>query len=232
MSPQIPLALRFPPDQQFAAFHGSEPARLAAQAVASGASIDWLFLAGPQGSGKSHLLMAACACAEQQGMPARFLPLARLIGQLTGLLEGPPPAGLVCLDEVDVVAGHHDDEVALFHFHNSARGAATRLIYASTLMPSALPWTVPDLRSRLQQCTRLALSPLDEPARRSVLRERAARRGLEMDEAVLDYLFRHVGRDLGGLTVVLDQLDHASMAAQRRLTVPFVRQQLFPGADG
>ena len=86
-----------------------------------------------------------------------------------------------------------------------------------------MPFVLPDLVSRLEQCTRLAVEPLDEAGRRNVLRQRAARRGLELDDAVLDYLFRRVGRDLGTLTALLDRLDRASLAAQRRITIPFLR---------
>jgi DnaA family protein len=93
-------------------------------------------------------------------------------------------------------------------------------------MPAALPIVLPDLVSRLEQCTRLPLEPLDEAGRREVLRQRAARRGLELDEPVLDYLFRRVGRDLAGLTALLDRLDRESLAAQRRITVPFLRARL------
>ena len=38
-----------------------------------------------------------------------------------------------------------------------------------------------------------------------------------------DWLFRRVDRDLKSLTALLDHLDRAALAAQRRLTVPFVR---------
>jgi len=58
------------------------------------------------------------------------------------------------------------------------------------------------------------------------LRERAQRRGLALDEAALEWLLRRVGRDLAGLTALLDQLDRASLAAQRRITVPFLRMTL------
>jgi len=92
-----------------------------------------------------------------------------------------------------------------------------------------LPFVLPDLVSRLEQCTRLALEPLDEAGRREVLRQRAARRGLELDETVLDYLFRRVGRDLSTLTALLDRLDRESLAAQRRITVPFLRGVLDGG---
>jgi len=147
-----------------------------------------------------------------------------MAGRLEQALVDAELSGLVCLDGVEAVAGRRDDEVALFHFHNRARAAGARVIYAASAMPTALPLVVPDLVSRLEQCTRLALAPLDEAGRRDVLVRRANRRGLELDEAVLDYLFRRVGRDLGTLTALLDRLDRESLAAQRRITVPFLRQ--------
>ena len=62
--------------------------------------------------------------------------------------------------------------------------------------------------------------------RREVLRQRARRRGWALEEPALEWLLRRVGRDLGGLTALLDRLDRASLAAQRRITVPFLRQVL------
>jgi DnaA family protein len=226
VSPQLPLALKFPPDQQFAGFLGQARLRELVEAVARGERGDWLYLAGPAGSGKTHLQLAACAEARRLELPARFLPLAALAGRLGEALQGGPGEGLVCLDGLDAIAGRADDELALFHFHNAARQAGARLVYSAAVMPAALGLGLPDLVSRLEQCTRLALEPLDEPGRREVLRQRAARRGLELDDGVLDYLFRRVGRDLGNLTALLDRLDRASLAAQRRLTVPFLRQIL------
>lgn len=229
MSAQIPLALRFPPDQELAAFHGNPELRALLGAVADGLATDWLYLAGPAGAGKTHLLLASCAHARKAGADASYLPLAALAGRLGDALAGQARPALVCLDGLEAIAGREADEVALFHFHNAARAAGARLLYAATAMPAALGLCLPDLRSRLEQCTRIALEPLDEAGRREVLRQRAARRGLELDDAVLDYLFRRVGRELGSLTALLDRLDQASLAAQRRITVPFLRAQL--GAD-
>lgn len=226
MSPQIPLALRFGPDQQLDSFLGSPAVVAAVGAIARGDSGDWLYLAGPAGSGKTHLLLAACAQAQRLARPAAYLPLAALAGQLGAMLEGQSPASLVCLDGLDAIAGRREDEVALFHFHNAARQSGGCLLYSASAMPAALGITLPDLVSRLEQCTRLALSPPDEAARREILRGRAARRGLELDDAVLDYLFRRVGRDLATLTGLLDRLDRASLASQRRITVPFVKSVL------
>jgi DnaA family protein len=233
VSPQIPLALKFPPDQQLDAFVGQPQLRAALAAIAAGAANseagDWLYLAGPQGSGKTHLLLAACAQARSLGRSAGYLPLAELAGHLQDMLQGQDPASLTCLDGLEAIAGIGEDEVALFHFHNAVRQAGGRLLYAASAMPANLHLGLPDLVSRLEQCTRLALEPPGEAARRDILRARAARRGLELDDAVLDFVFRRVGRDLGTLTALLDKLDRASLASQRRITVPFARSVIEAG---
>lgn len=224
MSPQLPLALRFPPDQRLDAFVGQADVRALVEQVARGERGDWLYLAGPAGSGKTHLLLAACAEAQHRGETAAYFPLATMAGRLGDALVAAERSALLCLDGVDAVAGKREDEEALFHCHNRVRAAGCRVVYSAQAMPSALPLGLPDLRSRLEQCTRLALDPLDEDGRRLVLRRRAERRGLVLDDAVLDFLFRRVGRDLGGLTALLDRIDRESLAAQRRITVPFLRR--------
>jgi DnaA family protein len=229
VSAQLPLALRFEPDHELRAFHGNPELVGLLGEVALNRRKDWVYLGGPSASGKTHLLLGACAQARGAGLDASYLPLAALAGRVGAALQGQARAALVCLDSIEAIAGAREDEVALFHFHNAAREAGARVVYAASAMPAALPLSLPDLRSRLEQCTRIALEPLDEQGRREVLRQRGARRGLELDEAVLDWLFRRVGRDLASLTKLLDRLDKESLAAQRRITVPFLREKI--GSD-
>lgn len=226
MNAQLPLTLRFPPDQRFECFLQRPEACDAVRARVSGERSDWLYLSGPAGSGKTHLLLAACAEAQQLGRRATYLPLLPLAGRLSAALEGHDGVDLVCLDGLDAIAGNRDDEVALFHAHNRLRSAGTMVLYAASNPPATLGLGLADLQSRLGQCTRLLLEALDDDGRRAVLQQRAARRGLELDEAVLDYLFRRVGRDLASLSALLDKMDRESLAAQRRVTVPFLRQLL------
>jgi len=226
MTPQLPLNLRTPPDQRLDAFHGQPDVCAAVRAVARGGSMDWLYLSGPAGSGKSHLLLAACAEATACGHRAAYLPLPSFAGRLADLLPSQEGAALVCLDGLEAIAGNAGDEEALFHFHNRARAGSTVLVYAGRAAPAGLGLSLPDLVTRLSQCTRITLEPLDEAGRRDVLLQRAARRGLELDPPVLDYLMRRVDRDLASLTALLDRLDKASLAAQRRITIPFLKTQL------
>jgi DnaA family protein len=224
---QLPLALRFPPDQRLETYVAAPDGALAQlRALALQPDADWMYLAGAAGSGKTHLALAACACAEAAGRRAAYLPLRSAAGRLADALEALESADLVALDDIDAIAGNRGDEVALFDFHNRMRARGAAMLYTSSAAPDGLALVLPDLRSRLAQCARIALPVLDDAGRRDVLRGRAARRGVAVDDAALDWLLRRVGRDLGGLTRLFDRLDRASLAAQRRLTVPFLRQAL------
>lgn len=233
---QLPLALRFPPDQRFEAFVAAPEGTLAqlrtlarGENDAGGAvanEMTAIFIAGPAATGKTHLLLAACAEAEAAGRRTAYLPLAAAAGRLRDALHAFEHADIVALDGLDAVAGSREDEVALFDAHNRARDAGRSLLYAARVAPDALELVLPDLRSRLSQCARIALEPLDDSGRAEVLRLRAQRRGLQIDEAAIDWLLKRVDRDLVSLTTLLDRLDRESLAAQRRLTVPFLRQLL------
>ena len=226
LGPQLPLALRYPPDQRFETWLGA-PATLAQlRALASGEAGDALYLQGGSGSGKTHLLLAACAAAEAGGASANYLSLARVRGRARAALQGIEQAGLVALDDLDAVAGDREDEIALFDLHNRVRDAGIGLLYAARDVPAALPLVLPDLRSRLGQCGRISLQPLTEAGRAEVLKARAQRRGLALDGPALEWLLTRTGRDLGSLVSVLDRLDRESLAAKRRVTVPFLRRML------
>jgi DnaA family protein len=227
LGPQLPLALRYPPDQRFESFiappEGALPA-LSALATTNGA--DWVYLAGASRTGKTHLALAVCAAAEQHGRRAVYLPLAAAAGRLREALDALDGNDVVALDGLDAIAGGREDEVALFDFHNRVRASGVNVLYTARSIPDDIGLGLPDLRSRLQQCLRLMLDPLDDEGRRDVLRDRAQRRGLVLEDAALDWLLTRTDRDLGALVALLDRLDRASLAAQRRITVPFLRQVL------
>lgn len=230
LGPQLPLALRYPPDQRFESFIAPpEGAVLALQALAAEPHADWVYLSGATRTGKTHLALAACAAAEQQRRRAAYLPMAAAAGRLRDALDALEGHDVVALDGVDAIAGTREDEVALFDFHNRARTSGLNVLYTARGIPDEIGLVLPDLRSRLQQCLRVALHPLDDDGRRDVLRDRAQRRGLVVEDAALDWLLTHTDRDLGALVALLDRLDRASLAAQRRVTVPFLRQALGHG---
>ncbi len=230
--PQLPLALRAPPDQRLDRYlqapDGLLP-QLRALAAGNAATAAGVYLHGAPATGKTHLLLAYCAEAQASGRQVAYLSLRGLRGRVRLASEGLERAELLALDDLDAVAGEHADEVALFDLHNRLRDAGRAPLYAASAAQDALGLVLPDLRSRLAQCARWALPVLDDAGRAELLRQRAAARGLEFDAVALDWLLRRASRDLGSLTALFERLDRASLAAQRRLTVPFLRQVL--GAD-
>lgn len=227
MIPQLPLALRWPRRQRFEHFHaGANAAALAAvQALAQESAAPWVYLHGAPGSGKSHLLIAACHAASATGRTVQYLPLASL-DDPSGAIRGVAGSELLALDDLQAIAGHRDAEHALFDLYNRARAENTSLLFAADVAVAQLALGLPDLRSRLGAGTQFALKPLDDAERREVLKSQAALRGIQLDEVVLDWLFARYARDLGALLDLLDRLDRASLAAQRRITVPFLRDFL------
>jgi DnaA family protein len=223
--PQLPLALRYPPDQRLESFIAAPPGAIAQlRALAEAAGAGWLYLAGAAGTGKTHLALALCAAAEQAGRRSAYLPLAAARGRLGDALDALEGNDVVALDGLEAIAGDRDDEIALFDFHNRARSAGLSVLYTAREAPETLALVLPDLRSRLSQNARLVLDPLDDMARGELLRDRAQRRGLVLEEAAIDWMLSRTDRNLASLVALLDRLDRESLAAQRRITVPFLRQ--------
>ena len=223
--PQLPLALRYPPDQRLENFIAAPPGAIAQLRVLAGAAgADWLYLAGAAGTGKTHLALALCAAAEQAGRRSAYLPLAAASGRLGDALDALEGNDVVALDGLEAIAGDRDDEIALFDFHNRARSAGLNVLYTAREAPETLALVLPDLRSRLSQNARLVLAPLDDAARADLLRDRAQRRGLVLEDAAIDWMLSRTDRNLARLVALLDRLDRESLAAQRRITVPFLRQ--------
>lgn len=227
MIPQLPLALRWPRRQRFEHFHvGANAAALAAVVrLARDAGAPWLYLHGTAGCGKTHLLMAACQAAGDAGRHVQYLPL-RSVPDRAHALRGVAGGDLLALDDLDAIAGDREAEHALFDLYNRAKAEGSALLMAAATTPGQLGIELPDLRSRLGACTRFAIKLLDDTQRRDVLRAQAALRGIDLDEHVLDWLFARHARDLGALLDLLDRLDQASLAAQRRVTIPFLRELL------
>jgi DnaA family protein len=117
-------------------------------------------------------------------------------------------------------------ERALFDLYNRAKAAGARMVFAADASPAELGLGLPDLVSRLAMCTQHALRPLDDAGRRAMLRVLAARLGLRLDDEVLDWWFARQPRDPASLVALLQRVDRASLAAQRRVTIPFLRELL------
>ncbi|MEO6969044.1 MAG: DnaA regulatory inactivator Hda [Rhodanobacteraceae bacterium] len=230
---QLPLELRWPSHQRLDAFlpGGNAAALQLVRDCAAGCHDAWLFLHGAHGAGKTHLLIGACRAAMTTGRVARYLPLASLPAPRAEAIAGAESAGVIAIDDVQAIAGDDNAERALFDLYNRSREHQATLLFAGSGAPAQSGFQLPDLVSRLSACTQCILKPLDEIGCRAVLRARAEERGMELDDNVLDWLFARQPRDLNALIGLFERLDHAALAAQRRITIPFLREMLAPKND-
>ncbi|MBB70934.1 MAG: DnaA regulatory inactivator Hda [Legionellales bacterium] len=186
----------------------------------------FVYLWGTAGSGRSHLLQACCHAANEQGLGAMYLPLAEVKNLSEAILEGIESMALIAIDDIDVIAGLHNWEEALFHLYNRLREAQCRLIVAGDQAPAHLPIQLADLRSRLSWGVTFQVQVLSDADKMAALQMRAKVRGMSLPEDVGQFLLRRCPRDTNELFTILDKLDHASLEAQRRLTIPFVKEVL------
>jgi DnaA family protein len=233
---QLALGVKLRADAVFASFWPGPNSEIVATLRTPSTVPLWLW--GASGSGKTHLLQAVCAAAGEAASdeaasgapdaasPAAYFPLAVPRELPPEALAGFERARVLCIDDVDAVAGDLAWESALFRLFNEASELGTRLIFAAASAPRQLDWRLGDWGSRAAACAVYQLRELDDDGRIEALRLRAAQRGLQLPYETSEYLLKRMPRDMHSLFAVLDQLDEASLIAQRRLTIPFIRDAL------
>jgi DnaA family protein len=224
---QIPLGVRLPDRAVFDSFlPGRNAEALAhARAVALGQARGVVWLCGPGGVGKTHLLQAICAAASER-LRAGFVPLAQVAPLGHGVLDGLSALQCLCLDDLDRVAGQSEWERGIFGLLREIEEAGGTLVAAAQSPPALTTWALPDLGSRLAAAAVFQLRALDEREQHEALQLRARLRGLTLPDETWQWLRRRYPRDMRTLYELLDTLDEAALEAQRRLTVPFIREVL------
>lgn len=181
-----------------------------------------MYLWGPAGSGKTHLLRAMAHALSGRG---------ENLGWLDASLAEPPAFDprwrLVLLDDVHAYSAVQQ-QAAFNWFVNAATstdGMTCGVIAAGVHPPSDLALRE-DLRTRLGWGHVFQLRLLDEAQRRAVLRQHAEGRGIFLKDDVMDFILTRFSRDLGSLMALLDQLDAYALQTQRPLTIPLIKAML------
>jgi len=180
------------------------------------------YLWGEAGSGKSHLLNAVGAALREQGTS---------VGWFDSGTHGRPEFderwSAVLLDDVHLYDAAQQ-ALAFNWFVNAispGSGSQRWVLAAGSLPPADLPLR-DDLRSRLGWGHVFQLQPLDETARRAVLRQEADARGIFLGDEVMDYMLSRFSRDLGNLMQLLGELDQYALRTQRAITIPLLKAML------
>ncbi|MBI5921554.1 MAG: DnaA regulatory inactivator Hda [Betaproteobacteria bacterium] len=181
---------------------------------------DQIYVWGPPGSGRSHLLRATLAAAQARQRPTCLIEAATL-----GEHQAEIPNGLLIIDDVDALSAA--GQITLFRTFNTARLIGLALLLSGPLPPLGLQAALrEDLRTRIGSTMIYQVQALSDAEKAAALRQQGLNRGMNLDEHLIDYLLRHGRRDLPSLLGVLDALDRASLAQQRPLTLPLLREIL------
>ncbi len=224
---QLTLPVQLQPEADFASFLNGPNAEAvtAVTAWAEGTGDDFLYLFGLSGSGKSHLLQAACRLAVQRKASAVYLPLGHE-DLAPSVLDNLELWDMVALDDVQSIAGNETWERDLFDLYNRLREAGKRLLVSARAPASELELTLADLRSRLGWGPGYRLRPLSDGDCERLLLESTERRGLELGDDAVRYIMRRSPRDAGSLMDLVDKIDRESLRTKRRPTLWLVRQIL------
>jgi DnaA family protein len=222
---QLALDLKLDDFALFETFYPGANAALV-QALQSAASnpqqaVHWLW--GAPGSGRSHLLQATVAAAGAAGFRCAWLPLRAAAELDPQMLEGMGMLDLLCIDDIDAVAGDEVWERALFRVSDDLKLGAGRLLVSASVAPAGAALQLPDLASRLAAGPTWKLRSMDDADLICALQRRSAWRGFELHDDAGRYLLRRVPRSPAALFALLDQIDGAALAAKRRITVPFLK---------
>lgn len=158
-------------------------------------------IAGPMGSGKSHLAhvwRARSGAVEIAASAVRESDLARL-----------EESHALAVEDLDRGIG---DERVLFHALNLTREKGYSMFLTSRVAPGELVVALPDLRSRLRALPVVVIEPPDEALLKAVLVKLFADRQLAVEPHVINHIALHMDRSMAVASRVVEEADRLALA--------------------
>jgi len=174
-----------------------------------------LVIHGPAGCGKTHLTQVWRARSGAVSLAPGDLAhadLPALMGQ----------GGAVAIDDADGLSGEAEEH-ALFHLYNMARDSGGHLLLTARIPPARWPVRLPDLASRLRAAPTVAVEGPDDVLLSAVLVKLFADRQLRVGTDVIGFVVPRMERSFAAARRLVADLDAASLAYRRPITVPLAR---------
>ena len=185
---------------------------------------DDLFLYGIAGTGKTFLLQSLCNHYTNYQKTSLYIPLNDVKEYGASFLDSLEELDLICIDQIDSIAGDDIWEVAIFNLINNCLTSKCRLIFCSRLNPSSINFNLKDLFSRIKRIDHIELLPVSENNLRDAIRFITDLRSLEIGDSEIDYLMTHSTRSITNILEIIDELDLLSLKLKRRITIPLIKE--------
>ncbi len=198
------------------------------QSLSDRQSDESFYVFGEAGTGKTHLLQAACRFVTEKNRASVYLPLAdSSLPLIADVLHGLEQTPLVCLDDVDHVMGDKDWELALANLIMRSKALGHQVVMSGR--DDITSWSIETTEwlQALMSVMPIALKPLTRKQDIVLALQRHAQKlGFELPIEVGNYLVKQFSNDLQELLSVLKLLEQASFVEKRRMTLPFVKHIL------
>ncbi|PIQ96260.1 MAG: hypothetical protein COV67_10480 [Nitrospinae bacterium CG11_big_fil_rev_8_21_14_0_20_56_8] len=234
------LILDFParPEFSFDNFIVSESSRFAVEAAGEICSpsppFRSLFLFGPGGLGKTHLLISIGNRVSQTGKRALYLHCREWIQKLNAgggipdaqTLNRITAVDYFLLDDVEYLSGQKGAQEQLYLIYNQLAEREARLVFASSLHPHDLPSIQDYLISRFQWGMVVELGPIDAEGMARILKKLAADRGMNLPGRTIEYLLTRIPRDFASLNAVVETINRESLVQKKKVSIALAKDAL------
>ncbi len=185
---------------------------------------DDLVIYGLSKVGKSFLLQSLCNYFSKSNKSSLYLPLKELNNYKTGLLDDLEKLDLVCIDDLQLIAGDNNWETAIFNLINNCLISNCRIVFCSNINPSLISFELDDLFSRIQKINWMEVHPVKSDNLIEAVRFFADLRSINIGDKEVTYLINHSKRNMGDLVTHINQLDKLSMQLKRKITIPLIKK--------
>lgn len=236
---QLALPLKFDSAATFANYWPGKNPQIAVHlqqlSVDSTSASAWIYIAGAPGNGVSHLLQATINQASEHGLAAIYLSLREMIELASArpelaaadLMESLEHYDIICVDDVDALAGQALWQEALFYLLIKLQAKTqSRVVFGATVAANNLDIALADLRSRLAGAATFSLRAYTDDDKANIMQCYAEHRAFAMSEEIARFIVQRYSRELPSLLAAVDKLDQCAISESRKLTIPFAKKIL------
>ncbi|MEE3003811.1 MAG: DnaA/Hda family protein [Pseudomonadota bacterium] len=224
---QLCLDLRCSGSYSFDSFVGSRHIVDVLKNIVSGSFCNHnIFISSRYCSGKTHLLKATSQWCIDSGASVIYIDMKDIARLSPEIFKGLSGVDLVCLDNINLVAGHVIWEEALFNLFKRMQVVYRPLVLSGNSFPRYIDFVLPDLKTRLCSCLCLELDNLDDAEKIILLKNKAIEMGLNVSDDVLAYIINNSKSDVVSLLECLDFLSTESFTKMQRPTISIVKKYI------